>query len=134
MQTDAQSRHTTIEGPVGVIATSGAGRGSHYRIIVVELILKSAISRHIEAGRIGQIKDIEGVTQLGVLSYRSELYQRNIGAALRRLPKDIALSVRDEIRLIEVARWNSSIKIPGTEEWHGKAGSLKSRVVRAERA
>src|SRR6185369_17601902 len=65
-------------------------------------VLRNVIDRDIEARRVGQVVDIETVLQRSVLGDLRHLNQRKVRASLPGLPKDIALAMIDEVRLVRI--------------------------------
>src|ERR1700722_10211684 len=98
----AKAAGAVVEALVGLRSVGGAtcrtNGFAHTGEAVVVLILKDFIPRNVEAGGVGQVKDVEAVLQVITFLEVGHLDDRYVCPPLRSLAEDIALT-GSEVRL-----------------------------------
>ncbi len=125
----AAQRGTRIETRLTKILAIVLRRGTEYREVVEEEVLGDIIDGDVEAGRVGQVKHVQGVLERQTLLQLGGLDDRNVGASLPSLAEDVALS-GGEVGFIEVAWRNRATQITRAQEWQGEASRIEGGEAR----
>ena len=108
------------------VAWSGGGRRPCDRKAVEVNVLAYIVNRDIEAGRVGQVEDIEGELQRGALGDLHRLDQRDIRAPLPGLAENIAFAVLDEIGLVRIVRRNCAVQGAWIQQRNAETAALSA--------
>ena len=125
--TCAEAGRTVVEALVAGIAGSGQNRRAGVRESVVVLVLRYLVARHVEAGGVGEVEDIEGVLEVVTLGELGQFHKRGIRALLEGLPEDVALP-GGEVGFIGIGGGNGT-----TQAARLKQGMVKQEAFRAGR-
>ena len=74
------------------------------RETVVVLVLRDLVARHVEAGGVGEVEDIEGVLEGVTFGDLGQFHERGIRALLEGLAEDVALA-GGEVGFIGIVGW-----------------------------